>query len=49
MGSPQDPRKRAKQKARRAKKNAEYDAKKAAEAAKTTDRKGAAPVAGASR
>jgi len=45
MGSPQNPRARRKQKARRAKKNAMYDARKAAEAAASLEKKaGAAPV-----
>jgi hypothetical protein len=39
MGSPQDPRARHRQKARRARKNARYDAKKAVEAAASLDRK----------
>jgi hypothetical protein len=44
MGSPQNPRARHRQKARRAKKNAQYDAKKAAETAASLERK---PAAGA--
>jgi hypothetical protein len=39
MGSPQDPRRRHREKARRARKNALYDARKSAEAAASTDRK----------
>jgi hypothetical protein len=39
MGSPQDPRRRHREKARRARKNAFYDAKKAVEAAASLDRK----------
>jgi hypothetical protein len=42
MGSPQDPRARHRQKARRAKKNAAYDMKKAAEAAALLQKKPAA-------
>jgi hypothetical protein len=50
MGSPQDPRARHRQKARRAKKNAAYDARKAAEASLSTEKKkGAAPVAKSGR
>jgi hypothetical protein len=46
MGTPQDPRARRRQKARRARKNAEYDVKKAAEAATSLERqKPPAPVA----
>jgi hypothetical protein len=46
MGSPQDPRRRHREKARRARKNALYDARKAAEAAASLGRKQpAAPVA----
>jgi hypothetical protein len=46
MGSPQDPRARHREKARRARKNARYDAKTAAEAATSLDRKQpAAPLA----
>ena len=39
MGSPQDPRRRHREKARRAKKNALYDAKKAVEAAASLGQK----------
>jgi len=46
MGTPQDPRARHRQKARRARKNAEYDAKKAAEVATSLERqKPRAPAA----
>jgi hypothetical protein len=46
MGSPQNPRARHRLKARRAKKNALYDARKAAEAAASLEKKpGAARVA----
>jgi hypothetical protein len=46
MGSPQDPRARHREKSRRRRKNARYDAKKAAEAAASLGRKQpAAPVA----
>jgi len=46
MGSPQNPRARHRQKARRARKNAKYDARKAAEAqASQGTRKPAAAVA----
>jgi hypothetical protein len=45
MGSPQNPRARHRQKARRARKNAQYDAKKAAEAQASVGRKPAAAVA----
>jgi hypothetical protein len=39
MGSPQDPRARHRQKARRARKNAKYDARKAIEAQASLDKK----------
>jgi hypothetical protein len=46
MGTPQDPRARHRQKARRNRKNVRYDAKKAAEAASPLGRQQApAPVA----
>jgi hypothetical protein len=38
MGTPQDPRARRREKARRARKNAAYDVKKAAEAATSLER-----------
>jgi len=45
MGSPQDPRARHREKSRRARKNAAYDATKAAEAvASLGQKKSAAPV-----
>jgi hypothetical protein len=50
MGSPQDPRARHREKARRAKKNATYDARKAAEAAASSEKKkSAGAVAKSSR
>jgi hypothetical protein len=46
MGSPQDPRARKREKKRRARKNARYDATKAVEAAASLgQKKAAAPVA----
>jgi hypothetical protein len=50
MGSPQDPRARHREKARRARRNAEYDAKKAAEEkASMAKKQPAAPVAKSGR